>query len=132
MSTSPSTSPARKNSYEQDDDLSFLEKFRYINGRRFHNEESTMLEDNGSITNIQYEEKFTPIGKWCGQTGEIMLSNFMSAFNTYKLFLAPFMNITIEQFDILLNEMEKEFNDHQSYVHTYRVYGKKSFEICDI
>ncbi|CAB4474880.1 unnamed protein product [Rhizophagus irregularis] len=250
MSTSPSTSPARKNSYEQDDDLSFLEKFRYINGRRFHNEERNfsspiseklsernasvldigccagtwvldmaqkypqssfigidisrmypssektplndltkmineitrvtkiggyievmnygnsmknsgkatkklmdalkefhesksifvlnikksvkMLEDNGSITNIQYEEKFTPIGKWCGQTGEIMLSNFMSAFNTYKLFLAPFMNITIEQFDILLNEMEKEFNDHQSYVHTYRVYGKKSFEICDI
>jgi ubiquinone/menaquinone biosynthesis C-methylase UbiE len=37
--SSPSTSPARRNS---DDDLSFLEKFRYINGRRFHNEESTI------------------------------------------------------------------------------------------
>lgn len=31
-----------------------------------------MLEDNRSITNVQYEEKFTPIGKWCGQTGEIV------------------------------------------------------------
>jgi hypothetical protein len=60
------------------------------------------------------------------------MSNFMSTFNSYKLFLAPFMNITIEQFDVLLSEMEKEFNDHQSYVHTYRVYGKKSFEACDI
>ncbi|GBB98385.1 hypothetical protein RclHR1_03210006 [Rhizophagus clarus] len=313
MSSSPSTSPVRRNSYEQDDDLSFLEKFRYINGRRFHNEESTvnyyvpndseessrlnlqhyllrciwngnfsspiteilskrnasvldigccagtwvldmaqkypqssfigidisrmypssdktplnviflqhnileglpwppntfdfvykrflslsftlkdltkmvneitrvtkiggwievmnygnsmknsgkatkklmdalkefheskhifvlnikesvkMLEDTGSITNIKYEENYTPIGKWNGQIGDLMMSIFMSAFNSYKLFLAPFMNITIEQFDVLLSEMEKEFNDHQSYVHTYRVYGKKSFEICDI
>lgn len=56
----------------------------------------------------------------------------MSAFNSYKLFLTPFMNITIEQFDILLSEMENEFNDHQTYIHTYRVYGKKSFETCDI
>jgi len=41
-SSFPSTSPIRRNSYEDDDDLSFLETFRYINGRRFHNEESTV------------------------------------------------------------------------------------------
>ena len=31
-----------------------------------------MLEENGNITNIQYEEKFTPVGNWCGQVGEIV------------------------------------------------------------
>jgi hypothetical protein len=39
-----------------------------------------MLEDNGSITNIQYEEKFTPIGKWCGQIGEIVSSFIIKTF----------------------------------------------------
>ncbi|CAI2171733.1 17218_t:CDS:2, partial [Funneliformis geosporum] len=37
-----STSP-RKDSYENsDDDLSFMDPFRFINGRRFHNEKSTI------------------------------------------------------------------------------------------
>src|ERR1700722_10972391 len=36
MPPSSSTTPTRR------EDLSFLENFRYINGRRFHNEESTV------------------------------------------------------------------------------------------
>lgn len=47
-----------------------------------------MLEDNGSITNIQYEEKFTPIGKWCGQTGEIV--SFKTLFMIYNYYILTF------------------------------------------
>jgi hypothetical protein len=53
-----------------------------------------MLEDNGSITNIQYEEKFTPIGKWCGQTGEIVsFKNFI--YDIYNYYILTFFFIII-------------------------------------
>ncbi|RIA99020.1 S-adenosyl-L-methionine-dependent methyltransferase [Glomus cerebriforme] len=77
------------------------------------------------ITNIQVEEKISPLGPWGGKLGELALVNFKMAYNGFKVFLQPYMKITEDEYDNLLNELGNECNKYKTRFYTYRVYGTK-------
>ncbi|CAG8432952.1 9870_t:CDS:2 [Diversispora eburnea] len=74
---------------------------------------------------IQCEERMYPLGKWAGRIGQIAKLNYNCAIKGMKTFLLPFMNITDEEFQALLEDSENEVNDYQTYICTYRVFGRR-------
>ncbi|CAG8630796.1 12005_t:CDS:2 [Acaulospora morrowiae] len=83
------------------------------------------FEQTRQITDISIEEKHLPLGKWAGQVGQLAKTNFNSEILGLKPFLLPFMNVTSEEFQLLLDNSDAEVNDYQTSLSTYRVFGRK-------
>ncbi|CAG8607835.1 15337_t:CDS:2, partial [Acaulospora colombiana] len=66
------------------------------------------FERTQKFTDIKIEERCIPIGRWAGRIGQFAKSNFNYGIMGLKPFLLPFMNITSEQFQSLLDNSEDE------------------------
>ncbi|RIB07553.1 S-adenosyl-L-methionine-dependent methyltransferase [Gigaspora rosea] len=86
----------------------------------------TLFEKSNRITDIHCEERSSPIGKWAGRVGQVALLNIQCALMGIKPFLAPFMNISDEQFKHLIDKLDVESNDNHAYKSTYRIFGRKA------
>ncbi|CAG8463324.1 28368_t:CDS:2, partial [Gigaspora margarita] len=74
----------------------------------------SLFEKSNRITDIHCEERSSPIGKWAGRVGQALL-NIQCALMGIKPFLAPFMNISDEQFKHLIDKLDVESNDNHAY-----------------
>ncbi|RHZ46744.1 hypothetical protein Glove_606g145 [Diversispora epigaea] len=83
------------------------------------------FEKTQQIEDIKCEERMHPLGKWAGLIGQVAKLNFNRALTAMKSFILPFMNITDEEFQALLEDSENEVNDYQTYICTIRVFGRK-------
>ncbi|RHZ69739.1 hypothetical protein Glove_279g19 [Diversispora epigaea] len=82
------------------------------------------LESTNKFSAIYSEEKFSKIGKWAGNLGEIAVKSFTSEFRSMKD-LPKWMGIGEEEFNEMVDKCVLEFDDYRSYFISYRFYCQK-------
>ncbi|CAG8612380.1 11523_t:CDS:2 [Ambispora gerdemannii] len=85
------------------------------------------LKDTGKIENIKIVEKIAPVGSWGGKIGELIFKNTLSSLNGLCGKIAPILNIPMEDYNSLLNQLEEDVNKHQTSYRIVRIFGQKAF-----
>ncbi|CAG8483305.1 13556_t:CDS:2 [Ambispora leptoticha] len=86
------------------------------------------LKDTGKIENIETIEKIAPIGSWGGRLGELIFRNLFNSLNGLRGKLLPILDISIEKYDSLLNQLEEDVNKNHTSYRLVRIFGQKKLD----
>ncbi|CAG8654625.1 20161_t:CDS:2 [Dentiscutata erythropus] len=84
-----------------------------------------LMRDTQHFDDICHKTKEVPIGSWAGKIGEVGRDNIITRMIGIKPALSPFMNISSEQYDEMMQKSIEEFNEYKTFFITSRWYAKK-------
>ncbi|CAG8518108.1 6050_t:CDS:2 [Dentiscutata heterogama] len=77
------------------------------------------------FSEVQHEERSTPLGDWGGRLGSFAKIYFVLAFKHMKLVLPEYMKISNDEYDNIIRRFDVECEINETYVKTCRIYCKK-------
>ncbi|CAG8562807.1 13553_t:CDS:2 [Acaulospora morrowiae] len=85
----------------------------------------SLFEESGKLEDINEEKNVYNYSTDDGKLGKAAIDNMKTAFHSLKLVLMPFLGVTPEKFDEMVEACDKEFEDNKSYHEIGRIYGRK-------
>nr|CAG8633171.1 13389_t:CDS:2 [Entrophospora candida] len=86
---------------------------------------STFLNSTSAFNVINYEERYTPLGKWGGRLGRFSLVYFYLAYQNMKKVLPQHMKISDIEYDHLVEGFHSECEQNKIHIKTFRYWGQK-------
>ncbi|CAJ0763855.1 5612_t:CDS:2 [Entrophospora sp. SA101] len=86
---------------------------------------STFLNSTSAFNVINYEERYTPLGKWGGRLGSFSLVYFYLAYQNMKKVLPQHMKISDIEYDHLVEGFHSECEQNKIHIKTFRYWGQK-------
>ncbi|KAG9302569.1 hypothetical protein G9A89_007273 [Geosiphon pyriformis] len=83
------------------------------------------LKDISSIPDLKWEDKPVPIGSWGGNLGESVLKSHTFVFRSLASTLAPRLEISLTDYEKLLDRLPAEFTKYRTSCTYFRAYAKK-------
>ncbi|RHZ83114.1 hypothetical protein Glove_99g351 [Diversispora epigaea] len=85
-----------------------------------------MMQNTNQFEEIRHDERIIPIGKsWAGKIGEVGQDDIITRMIGIKPALFPFMGITSEEYDEMMQQSIEEFDKYKTFFVTCRWYAKK-------